>query len=198
VTAEQDSAPERQEAVRLGEFIRTRRRHRFSLEALARRSGISAGLLSEIERGKGNPSYFTLIKLAVALDMEPAEFFRPRSSNRDEHIVRVADHQRMSFPDGHYIEILSPRLDLPTVMWKAVYPPGTDNRSMPFTIGTETALVVLRGRITATFQGRDIFLEEGDAIRLEAGVRYGAGNLGESVAELLGASSTSPFWQGFH
>jgi transcriptional regulator with XRE-family HTH domain len=185
---------ERQEAVWLGELIRTRRRGRFSLETLARRSGISAGLLSEIERGKGNPSYFTLLKLADALDMEPAEFFRFDSdASRDEHLVRVADRQRMSFPDGRYIEVLSPRLDLPTVMWKSVYPPGLDNRKQPYTIVAETSLVVVRGKILAEFQGREVCLEGGDAVRLEAGVRYGVCNPGDNTAETIEASSMSPF-----
>lgn len=194
MTADPETVPGRQEAVWLGALIRARRRGRFSLEALARRSGVSSGLLSEIERGKGNPSYFTLLKLAEALDMEPAEFFRPTAGPGDDRVVRAASRQRVSFPDGHYVELLSPRLDLPTVMWKVVYLPGTDFRENPLTIVAETAVLVIRGRILARFQGRrDICLEEGDAFRLEAGVAYGGCNPGDDVAELIGASSRSPF-----
>jgi len=194
MAADRESVPDRQEAVWLGELIRMRRLGRFSLEALARRSGVSSGLLSEIERGKGNPSYFTLLKLAEALDMEPSEFFRVNAGTGDDRVVRAAGRQRVSYPDGRYTELLSPRPDLPTVMWKAVYPAGADYRESPFTIVAESALVVIRGRILARIQDRrDICLEEGDAIRLEAGVRYGGYNPGEGVAELIGASSGPPF-----
>lgn len=194
MTADRESVPGRQQAVWLGELIRIRRRGRYSLEALARRSGISSGLLSEIERGKGNPSYFTLLKLAEALDMEPSEFFPVTSATGHDPVVRAENRQRVSYPDGRYTEFLSPQLDLPTVMWKAVYPPGADYRDSPFTIIAETALVVVKGRILARIQGRDdICLEEDDAIRLEAGVRYGGYNPGEGIAALIGASAGPPF-----
>jgi transcriptional regulator with XRE-family HTH domain len=192
--AEREDTPERQEAAWLGELIRTRRRGRFSLESLARRAGVSAGLLSEIERGMGNPSYFTLLKLADALEMEPAEFFRESTSQYgDDHLVRVTDRQRMSFPDGRYIEILSPRLDLTTVMWRSVYPPGADSRKQPSTVPAETCLVVTRGRVQTEFQGRSECLEEGDALRLEAGALFGIFNPGSDVAESLSASAMPPF-----
>jgi transcriptional regulator with XRE-family HTH domain len=193
MTADPETVPERQEAVWLGELIRSRRRG-LSLDELARRSGVSSGLLSQIERGKGNPSYFTLLKLAQALDMEPTEFFRPSDGTGDDRVVRAASRQRMLFPDGHYTEILSPRSDVPTVMWKVVYPPGTDYRENPFLTVDEMAIVVIRGRILARIQGsRDICLDEGDAMRVKTGELYGACNPGDDDAELIGASSILPF-----
>jgi transcriptional regulator with XRE-family HTH domain len=194
MTAERETAPGRQEAVWLGELIRERRRGRFSIEALARRAGISSGLLSEIERGKGNPSYFTLLKLAEALDMEPAQFFRVNGDTGGDRVIRAASPLRISFPDGHHMEILSPRLDLPTVMWKVVYPPGIDYRDHPFTMPAEMALVVIRGTIVARIQGHpDIRLEEGDAMRLQEGDLHGSCNPGDETAEVVWASSVPPF-----
>lgn len=196
MTSDQEkAAPERREAAWLGELIRTRRRGRFSLEALARRSGVSAGLLSEIERGKGNPSYFTLLKLADALDMEPTEFFRDSADQqyRDEHLVRAAALQRMSFPDGWYLEVLSPRLDVATVMWRSVYPPGTDTRKQPPKIPAETCMVIIQGRLLAEFQGRREHLEQGDALRIEAGTHFGVYNSGSDAAESIAASAMPPF-----
>src|SRR6185437_8258476 len=62
----------RDEVERLGRLIRSARGERYSLEALAARSGVSAGLLSQIERGIGNPSFQTL-RVAHALDIPVAE-----------------------------------------------------------------------------------------------------------------------------
>ncbi|MFJ9565143.1 helix-turn-helix domain-containing protein [Streptomyces fuscichromogenes] len=182
------------EAVWLGELIRTRRRGRFSIETLAQRAGISAGLLSEVERGKGNPSFLTLLKLAEALEMQPADFFRFNDSAwRDDHLVRKSERQRMSFPDGRVIEVLSPRLDLPVVMWKTVYPPGYDGRSVPCTVGAETSLVVARGSLVVAQQdGETWHLSPGDALRLEAGTVFGPLNPGAEAAETIEASSASP------
>jgi transcriptional regulator with XRE-family HTH domain len=198
MTEDRKAAPERREAVWLGELIRSRRRGRFSLEALAKRAGISSGLLSEIERGKGNPSYFTLLKLAEALGMDPAEFFRFNAETGDGRVVRAAARQLNLLPDGHYVEFLSPRLDLPTVMWKFVHPPGNDYRDKPYHLVAEIALVVIRGKILIRIQNRrdlppeDILLEEGDAIRVEAGVDYGVCNPGDEDAEVIAASSSVP------
>lgn len=185
---------QRPELVWLGELIRSRRRGRFSLETLAQRSGISAGLLSEIERGKGNPSFSTLLKLADALEMDPVEFFRIHATAwRDERVVKKADRQRMSFPDGHVVEILSPRLDLPLVMWKAIYPVGYDGSERPFTVPAETSIVITRGQLVIEQpDGHKLPLNQGDSLRLEAGMLFGPRNTAPDIAEAIGSSLVSP------
>ena len=52
--------------------IRTERH--WTLEALARESGLSTGMLSQMERGTGNPSFKTLYRLAKALRMPLGSF----------------------------------------------------------------------------------------------------------------------------
>lgn len=185
---------ERPETVWLGEQIRTRRRGRFSLETLAKRAGISSGLLSEIERGKGNPSFATLLKLAEALEMDPSDFFRFKSSSwRDDHVVRKPERQSMSFPDGRLIEVLSPRLDFPIVMWKSIYPRGFDGRTRPYTVAAETCLFLIRGELIVEDQQRDAcHLGPGDSLRLEAGTTFTPQNPGPDEAESIESSTLAP------
>lgn len=52
-----------------------RRAKNMSQEYLSEKIGISSKYLSSIERGKGNPSLDTVIKLAIALDVELSEIF---------------------------------------------------------------------------------------------------------------------------
>ena len=52
-----------------------RRTKNISQEKLSEKIGISSKYLSSIERGKGNPSLDTVIKLAVALDVELSDIF---------------------------------------------------------------------------------------------------------------------------
>src|SRR5262245_51552453 len=47
--------------------------HGWSLDALAQRSGVSKGLLVQIERGASNPSIGTLTRLCEALDVTIAQ-----------------------------------------------------------------------------------------------------------------------------
>jgi transcriptional regulator with XRE-family HTH domain len=55
------------EGIALGSAIRRARAGKFTLAQLSERSGISVGLLSLIERGRGNPSFKTMGRIASAL-----------------------------------------------------------------------------------------------------------------------------------
>jgi transcriptional regulator with XRE-family HTH domain len=65
VRREQPSRP----SAGIGAVIRRYRAGRYTLAELAQRSGVSSGLLSLIERGRGNPSIETLRRIAAALDL---------------------------------------------------------------------------------------------------------------------------------
>lgn len=61
-------------AIRFGKTVREYRKSAgFSLPTLGERSGISKGLLSEMEHGRGNPSLLTIHKLARALYVTPGD-----------------------------------------------------------------------------------------------------------------------------
>jgi transcriptional regulator with XRE-family HTH domain len=68
--AEPSNAPRLSASV--GAVIRQARAGRYSLAELARRSRTSVGVLSLIERGKGNPSFETLARIADALEVSLA------------------------------------------------------------------------------------------------------------------------------
>src|SRR5262245_36822805 len=86
-----DNAPQTVQAV--GALIRLlRTKARRSLGNVADSAGLSPGLLSQIERGMGNPSLTTLAKLAQALDVPIGRFF---VSEQPAHaLVRSGDHPR--------------------------------------------------------------------------------------------------------
>ena len=84
----------RDEVQRLGRLIRLARGERYSLDALAARSGVSAGLLSQIERGIGNPSFQTLLKVAHALDIPVAKLLAGGDGDKPESSFVVRAHER--------------------------------------------------------------------------------------------------------
>lgn len=62
------------EQAALGEAIRrTRKRAALSQEQLADRAEINAKQIGILERGRGNPSYMTLARVASALDLRIGE-----------------------------------------------------------------------------------------------------------------------------
>ena len=55
------------DVAQLGQVLReTRIAAHLSVEGLAAAAGVSAGLISQLERGRGNPSFLTLRRLADA------------------------------------------------------------------------------------------------------------------------------------
>jgi transcriptional regulator with XRE-family HTH domain len=100
----------RDEVERLGRLIRAARGERYSLEALAARSGVSAGLLSQIERGIGNPSFQTLLRVAHALDIPVAQLLVGGAERKPESSFLVRTHERrhITWPkEGMSWDILS-------------------------------------------------------------------------------------------
>ena len=100
----------RDEVQRLGRLIRQARGERYSLDALAARSGVSAGLLSQIERGIGNPSFQTLLRVAHALDIPVASLLAGGDGNKPESsfVVRAAERRHITWPrEGMSWELLS-------------------------------------------------------------------------------------------
>lgn len=74
-----------------GQAIRAiRSRRGVSQESLALQCGLDRTYISGIERGTRNPSLTNILKLAVALDVRPAELFTGMHSDpgRPEHDSR--------------------------------------------------------------------------------------------------------------
>src|SRR5947209_4614890 len=79
----------------MGERIARERAVRsLSIEELAQRAGVSTGLLSQIERGIGNPSLSSMLGLARALDMPLGSFFGGAPGDSDM-VVRPHTRKRL-------------------------------------------------------------------------------------------------------
>jgi XRE family transcriptional regulator, regulator of sulfur utilization len=63
-----------QSQLALGQAIReTRKKRGETLESLASAAGLSRNMLSQIERGEGNPSWVTLRGIAAGLELSSSE-----------------------------------------------------------------------------------------------------------------------------
>src|SRR6476620_840269 len=72
---------------RLGDL---RREHRYSIRRLADRAGVSASLISDVERGKVEPSISTLKRLADALGTTLTYFFS-EPAQQSGRVVRATE-----------------------------------------------------------------------------------------------------------
>lgn len=115
----------------LGEFLRESRVGRYTIEELARKAHVSAGRISQIERGLANPSFETLWRLATALEVPLGALFAGRGSEQ-QMVVRPQERKRLEFPrDGLLYELLTPNLQGSLEIFVLEVPPGYDGARRP-------------------------------------------------------------------
>lgn len=68
-----------------------RERRGFSLSGLALKASLSKSVVSELERGNGNPSLDTLWSLAKALNVSLGSFFEPTNGHPEVELRRLED-----------------------------------------------------------------------------------------------------------
>lgn len=152
----------------LGQVIAAERAQRgLTVAELARRAGISAGLVSQLERGLGNPSLETVANLARALGVPIGSFFSGASA--EGNVVRCQERKRLVLGDGSLAyEMLVPDLTGRLSMLSIELPPHFTNEHSPFEHVGEEVLVVLAGTVDVYVGGSHAQLLEGDSIRINA------------------------------
>jgi transcriptional regulator with XRE-family HTH domain len=162
-----DAEPAEEELVgRVGAIIAAERAGRgLSIGELARQAGISAGLLSQLERGIGNPSIDTVANIARALSIPIGSFFlRPTVAADD--VVHPHNRRRLVLAERNLTyQLLVPDLRGALSMLYIEMPTGFSNEHAPFSHPGEEVAFVLEGRLEINLGGTARLLEKGDSIR---------------------------------
>src|SRR4051794_41840028 len=80
-----------------------------SLRDLSERSGVSAPMLSQVERGETSPTLAVAARIAGGLDLRLSQLLRLDEAD-SVSIVRRAERRRGGGAAGHAFEILTPPL----------------------------------------------------------------------------------------
>jgi transcriptional regulator with XRE-family HTH domain len=147
----------------LGEVIRRSRQGRYTVEELAGRAGISPSLITQIEHGRGNPSFLTLQKLGQALGLPMAAFFDDETDYKARMIVRKAKRRKLLLEPNLIYELITPDFDHTIGFLQWEIPPGWHNREKPFTHRGEECAFVASGSIEGHVGEEDFVLQKGDA-----------------------------------
>lgn len=84
----------------IGHKIRMIRKERgFTLEIMASKTGLSKGLLSQVERGISQPSLDSLWKITKALESPIIHFFED-IDQKQVHVTRVQKRRQLVFPES--------------------------------------------------------------------------------------------------
>lgn len=151
----------------IGRNIRQRRLELgLSLESLADTSGVSSTMLSEVERGRKNPTVKLAYQIALALGCSLNDLLEASASLRVS-IVRAEQRSSLVDPSNGVVrrglrsELVDRDLEL---AWYELPPEASTGELRPNMDGVLEQLVVLRGRVEVVLGGTPHRLSIGDSI----------------------------------
>ena len=112
-----------------GRVSELRAAHRLSLEALARKSGVSRSMISLVERGESSPTAAVLVKLATGLGVTLASLFDPPISGAQaprDPVSRRNDQLQWKDPASGYVRrnVSPPGVPQPMRIVEVYFPAG--------------------------------------------------------------------------
>jgi len=153
---------------------RLRTRKGYSLERLARASGVSRAMLGQIELAQSAPSINVLWRVASALAV-PFSTLLGGDGETPTALLRARGAARLSSADGSFVSRpLFPFGNGPrkTEFYELRLAPGGVERATPHPIGTLENLVLATGGVAIQFGAERHVLEPGDAILFRADVEH--------------------------
>ena len=170
----------------IGHKIRMIRKERgFTLEIMASKTGLSKGLLSQVERGISQPSLDSLWKITKALESPIIHFFED-IDQKQVHVTRKQKRRQLVFPEstGTY-SLLSMGGSAKLGMLEVRLQPGEMVIDKFVQSEGEECFTVITGSVTARFNDEEHLLEAGDSISFDSTKNHVIENAGDEEAVLI-------------
>ena len=165
-----------------------------SLRDLAERSGVSAPMLSQVERGETSPTLQVATRIATGLELRLSQLLR---LDEDGAVTIVRRDERRKGPgnvSGHSYELLTPPLpgqraelsEHTLAPGASTGGPGDVPMHEP---GSRETAVVQGGRVVLHCDGAEHVLQTGDSVTFDADLPHHFENPGPEEAVLLASVS---------
>ncbi len=159
-----------------------------SLRDLAERSGVSAPMLSQVERGETSPTLVVAEKIAAGLELTLSQLLR---LDEGEHVaISRAGERRRYERGGHRFEELTPplpgqRADVSLHTLKPGATTGGPGDPPMHEPGSRETAVVLEGSLALFVEGARHGLSSGDSVTFDADLPHHFENEGEEPTRFL-------------
>lgn len=176
-----------------------------TIDRLAATAGVSVSLISQIERGRAEPSLNSLRRIGAALGVPVARFFVGDDGEEGDYkdaierrlVVRVSErkHLRISESDITW-ELLVPDLGRKLeVLWGEVGPGAVTPppRREPSQHVGEEVLVILEGTLICWHDGDEFELRAGDSIAFDPTLPHRIENRGSKPVKMIIALTPPSF-----
>ena len=173
----------------VGRRVRALREARgLSLRDLAERSGVSAPMLSQVERGDTSPTLSVAQKIAGGLELSLSQLLR---LDEAQHVVLVRRAERRTERrDGHRFEEVTPslpgeRASVSMHTLRAGARTGETHDRPIHAPGSRETVVAQAGRVALVIDGERYILAEGDAVTFDADLPHHFENGGRGEARFM-------------
>ena len=165
-----------------------------SLRDLAERSGVSAPMLSQVERGETSPTLSVAARIARGLDLSLSQLLR---LDETQHVVIVTkDQRRLSAGSakGHSYEMVTPplpgqRVALSEHRLDSGASTGGEGDSPIHEPGSRETLLVQEGQLDLVIDGGRRTLAEGDSVTFDADLPHHFENPGKTTTTFLAVTA---------
>ncbi len=170
-----------------------REQRQLTIAAVARKVGVSAAAISQIESGTVQPSLSTLRKLAASLGIPVFRFFLPVESEAVQ-VVRRAERMSIDLPQpGPRYQLLTPSIHGQLEVMEVTLAPGQDSAPELMNHAGEECLVIVAGRGALELSDDVIDLLAGDAATFQGSIPHRLRNVGRRPLVALSAISPPSF-----
>ena len=165
-----------------------------SLRDLAERSGVSAPMLSQVERGETSPTLAVASRIASGLDLRLSQLLRLDESG-SVTVVRAAERRGGgSARRGHRFEVLTPplpgqRVELSRHILSAGAQTGGPGDPPMHEPGAREIALVEQGPVVLLIDGERHALDTGDTVTFDADLAHHFENPGPGEAAILAVLS---------
>ena len=170
-----------------------RQMYGLSQRELAKRAGVTNGLISLIEQNRVSPSVSSLKKVLDGIPMALADFFT----------LDLGGQPQVFFPRGELSDIGTASVELRLVGSRLAkrtmsilherYAPNADTGEEMLTHAGEEGGVIVKGKIELTVGGESRVLGPGDAYYFKSSLPHRFRNIGREECEIVSASSPPSF-----
>ena len=166
-----------------------RKQKNITLKELADRTGFTKSYVSKIEKSKKAPPYSTVIKIAMALEVEVTYLL-------NEHLSDFSDI-RISFSKNNHGKIVETLGSSYGYKYEALGFTKPGKNMQPFIVEAafdeksifqhegEEFIYVLEGKYQFIYDGKEYIMERGDSVYFDSGVPHSAKSLGKKKAKVL-------------
>lgn len=181
--------------INVGEkILEYRKSKKLNIKDLAKLTGVTPSLLSQIERGLANPSLNTLKSLAKALDAPLFSFFTTSVSTK-ELVVKADKRKKMILPQRENIlyELLSPDLSGSIELAIMKITPSSDSSEELLEHDGEEVAFVLEGKVNLFLDNTVVSLDSGDSVRIPRGMKHKWENIYNADVKVIFAITPPSF-----